>query len=163
MFSESDLHSSSTFRELKSILYTIQSYTRKLVIGELKYFVDNLGSSRILMIRSPKPHLQQVAVDIFELCLRFGISIETQWLPQEENFRAHFLSRFIDKDDWSLNASVFNMLNSKELTNTLRTKTAVLQLIQSFTAYDGGIKLLEYHLLWTTQRSLLQPKGQGES
>ena len=54
------------------------------------------------MIGSPKPYLQQVAVDIFELCFLFGISIQSQWLPREENFRAQLPIRFIDKDDWSL-------------------------------------------------------------
>ena len=65
------------------------------------------------MIGSPKPHLQQVAVEIFNLCLRFGISIQSQWLPREENFRADLLSRFVDKDDWSLNASIFSLLDNK--------------------------------------------------
>ena len=73
MFPEPNLHSSSTFRELKAVLYTIQSYAEKLANQRAEIFVNKLGVSRILKIGSPKPHLQQVAVDIFSLRLRFGI------------------------------------------------------------------------------------------
>ena len=62
-------------------------------------FVDNQGASRILTIGSPKPHLQEVLLEVLKLCFRFGISIEAQWLPRGENLRADLLSRFIEKDD----------------------------------------------------------------
>ena len=55
------------------------------------------------MVGSPKPHLQDIAVDIFSICLNFDFSLESQCLPREENARADLLSRFIDRDDWSLN------------------------------------------------------------
>ena len=45
MFPESDLHSISSFRELKAILYTIKSYAGKLANQRVKVFVDNLGAS----------------------------------------------------------------------------------------------------------------------
>ena len=35
----------------------------------MKVFVDNMGASRILMVGSPKPHLQEIAVDIFIIIL----------------------------------------------------------------------------------------------
>lgn len=57
MFPESDLHTSSTFRELKAVLYVLQSYAEKLANQSVKIFADNQGASRILTIGSPKPHL----------------------------------------------------------------------------------------------------------
>ena len=113
MFPESDLHTSSTFREIKAVLYVLQSYAEKLANQSVKIFVDNHGASRILAIGSPKPHLQEVLLEVLKLCFRFGISIEAQWLPREENFRADLLSRFIDKDDWRLNPHVFRMMDKK--------------------------------------------------
>ena len=57
MFPESDLHTSSTFRELKAVLYVLQSYAEKLANQSVKIFADNQGASRILTIESRKPHL----------------------------------------------------------------------------------------------------------
>lgn len=69
-----------------------------------------MGASHILMVGSSKPHLQQIAIDIFSVCLSFSISLDSQWLPRQENARTDLLSRFIDRDDWSLNPVVFQYL-----------------------------------------------------
>ncbi|CAH3108317.1 unnamed protein product, partial [Porites lobata] len=103
MFSPADVDSSSTYRELKAVFYVLKSYAVSLKHQRVKVFVDNMGASRILMVGSSKLHLQQIAVDIFSICLSFDISLDSQWLPREENARADLLSRFIDRDDWSLN------------------------------------------------------------
>ena len=50
-------------------------------------------------------------LEVFKLCFRFEISIEAQWLPRAENVRVDLLSRFIDKDNWRLNPSVFNIID----------------------------------------------------
>ena len=103
MFSPVDVNASSTYRELKAVFYVLKSYAEKLRHQKVKVFVDNMGTSRILMVGSPKPHLQDIAFDIFSICLNFDFSMESQWLPREENARADLLCRFIDRDDWSLN------------------------------------------------------------
>ena len=72
-----------------------------------------MGVSRILKVGSSKPHLQKVAVDTFRLCFALGIYLDSQWLPREENVRADLLSRFIDRDDWSLNPAVFRFLDAR--------------------------------------------------
>ena len=94
-------------------MFTSSTYADRLRNQKVKVFVDNMGASQILAVGSPKPHLQEIAVDIFSLCLAFGISLDSQWLPQEENARANLLSRFIDRDDWSLNPVVFQSLNAR--------------------------------------------------
>ncbi|CAH3103488.1 unnamed protein product [Porites lobata] len=85
MFSPADVDSSSTYRELKAVFYVLKSYAVSLKHQRVKVFVDNMGASRILMVGSSKLHLQQIAVDIFSICLSFGISLDSQWLPREEN------------------------------------------------------------------------------
>ncbi|CAH3176092.1 unnamed protein product [Porites lobata] len=103
----------STYRELKAVFYVLKSYAVSLQHQRVKVFVDNMGASRILMVGSSKLHLQQIAVDIFSICLSFDISLDSQWLPREENARADLLSRFIDRDDWSLNPVVFQSLDAR--------------------------------------------------
>ena len=46
-------------------------------------------------------------MDIFNICLTNGISLEAEWIPRECNEQADLLSRFVDKDDWYVNPSVF--------------------------------------------------------
>ena len=65
------------------------------------------------MVGSSKPLLQRIVVDIFSICLSFDISLDSQWLPREENARADLLSRFIDRDDWSLISVVFQSLDAR--------------------------------------------------
>ena len=52
-------------------------------------------------------------MDIFNLCLANSIVLEAQWIPRSLNERADLLSRFIDKDDWSINPSVFRLVDAK--------------------------------------------------
>ena len=56
---------------------------------------------------------EALAMDIFNLCLVNNIVLEAQWIPRSLNERADLLSRFIDKDDWSINASVFRDIDAK--------------------------------------------------
>ena len=39
--------------------------------------------------------------------------MEAQWIPRSLNERADLLSRFVDKDDWRLNPSVFRLVDAK--------------------------------------------------
>ena len=82
MFSPADVDMSSTYRELKAVFYVLKSYTNSLKHQRVKVFVDNMSASRILMVGSSKPHLQQIAVDIFSICLSFDISLDSQWLAK---------------------------------------------------------------------------------
>ena len=81
MFCPAKVNMSSTYRELKAVFYVLKSYADRLKHQRVKVFVDNMGASHILMVGSSKPHLQQIAIDIFSVCLSFGISLDLQWLP----------------------------------------------------------------------------------
>ena len=48
MFPESDLQTSSTFREFKAVLNVLQSHANVLLNKSVKVVVDNQGASRIL-------------------------------------------------------------------------------------------------------------------
>ena len=80
---------------------------------ESENFTDNENASRIVLVGSPKQHLQCLVLDIFQLCLVNDIQIDAQWIPRDANVRADLLSRFVDKDDWSLNCEIFAQLDSR--------------------------------------------------
>ena len=104
---------SSTFRELKAMYYVLLSYADQLRNKRVKIFTDNQGTARIVPVGSPNPHLQAIALDIFQICTTYGIIINSQWIPWYLNERADILSRFVDKDDWSISPAVFRVIDAK--------------------------------------------------
>ena len=101
------------FRELKTIYYVLLSCAVPLERRRVKDFTDNQGAARIVSVGSSKVHLQSVAMSIFDFCPSNGISLATQWIPRSQNEKADLLSRFVDKDDWRINPSVFRLLDAK--------------------------------------------------
>ena len=69
------------------------------------------NASRIALFGSPKQPLQSVPIDLLQLCLTNNIQIEAQSIPRDANQKADIMSRFVDKDDWSLNSEVFSQLD----------------------------------------------------
>ena len=52
--------------------------------------------------------LQSLALSIFIVCTRVGISLEIKWIPRSFNCHADLLSRTIDFDDYTINDDVFS-------------------------------------------------------
>ena len=113
MFTIDDLGQSSTFRELKAIYYVLLSFVEHLKHRRVKIFTDNQSAARIVSVGSSKVHLQSAALSIFRFCFSHGIALEAQWIPRSLNERADLLSRFVDKDDWRVNPSVFRLVDAK--------------------------------------------------
>ena len=113
MFNHFESQQSSTFRELKAIFYVIKAHIASLRHKKVKVFTDNENASRMVSVGSPKQHLHCVALNIFQLCLVNDIQIDAQWIPRDANVRADLLTRFVDKDDWSLNCEIFAQLDSR--------------------------------------------------
>ena len=113
MWQPGDLRTISTYRELKAIYFVLLSFVDKLYNKNVKVFTDSQSAARIVVVGCSKPHLQFLAIDNFQLCLANHIALDTQWIPREENERADLHSRFIDKDDWSVNPSIFQIVDAK--------------------------------------------------
>ena len=119
MFSASERTLSSTFRELKAILYVLSACKSNLKHKSAKSFTNSQSADRIVAVGSPKPHLQSIAIDIFNLYLHNDIHIQTRWIPRKDNEKADLLIRFIDKDDWSIDNEAFVHLDSKWGSHTI--------------------------------------------
>ena len=112
MLTRDEMRMSSTFRELKAMYYVLLSYADQLRNKRVNIFADNQGAARIVSVGSPKPHLQAIALDIFQICSTYGIIINSQWIPRCLNERADILSRFVDKDDWSIVNVIWARVNA---------------------------------------------------
>ena len=103
---------SSTWRELKAVYLVLLSFASKLAGHTVKWFTDNQGVVHIVNNGSRKEHLQDGAMAIFETCFQHNIKIEVEWIPRSENERADFVSRIVDHDDWGLDPSLFQVIDT---------------------------------------------------
>ena len=104
---------SSTWRELRAVRNVLESLASKLLNQRVRWFIDNQNVARILTEGNYKPALQQEVMAIFQLSLSSKVKIEPEQIPREANQQAYFLSRIVDKDDWSLHPDLFRMLDAK--------------------------------------------------
>ena len=112
-FNYSEKGTSSTYRELLAVKYSLESFYSLLTNQKILWHSDNTNVARIIQIGSRKPHLQKIALEIFKICLRFDIEITTQWIPREYNQIADQISKYIDYDDWSIDYESFSYIQEK--------------------------------------------------
>ena len=97
--------------ELKAIYQVLCSLAPKLRGHIVKWFTDNQNVTRIVQSGSKKPHLQDGAKAIYEVCFQNGIKLEMEWIPRFWNELADYISRIQDSDDWMINPDFFNFVN----------------------------------------------------
>ena len=85
-FTDSEQQTSSTMRELLAVQYCLQSLTSRLAHESVTINVDNFAASRILTVGSAKPHLQEIAINIFRICLKYNIKLIATWVPSLQLF-----------------------------------------------------------------------------
>lgn len=110
-FSSLESSSSSTYRELLTIKYVLQSFSRFLTGETIQINTDNQNASRILTIGSTKTDLHQLSLDIFHLTTKNDIILSPKWIPREENELADYLTHVNDSDNWSVNHSCFQFIS----------------------------------------------------
>lgn len=112
VWSEDQMHSSSTFREILAVKFVLLSLVNQLSGTTVKRFTDNQNVPRIISSGSSKGHLQSKGLFIFNICCNYGILIEMEWIPRSQNDQADYLSRIYDEDDWCLSLFLFTELTS---------------------------------------------------
>lgn len=105
-----EIGTSSTFRELKAIEFGISRFGEKMKNSNVKVFCDNQSAVGIAEKGSSKAELHQIVLSIHSLCFRWGIKMETQWVPRDRNQLANLLSRLKDPDDWQVHPAVFGLI-----------------------------------------------------
>ena len=102
---------SSTWRELSAILYALESFKEQLFRQNVIVHTDNMAASIIIKSGSRKKELQDLAIEIFNLCTRCNIHLTVTWIPRENNQFADLVSKHIDKDDWETSKTLFDFLS----------------------------------------------------
>ena len=91
----------SNGRELLATLYLLKSF-KSLIQGKVvKLYTDSKNASVIACKGSTSLRLQRHALEIFQFCAVYNVSIEIEWVSRSLNDYADSLSRVIDFYDWS--------------------------------------------------------------
>ncbi len=69
---------SSTWRELCGMRLVLESVASKLANSRVHWFTDNQNVSHILTVGSRKCHLQDEALRVFYLAVKFDIRLEPE-------------------------------------------------------------------------------------
>ena len=112
-WSKEEAIKSSTWRELCAVLNCLKSLRHILASNRVKWFTDNSGVSSIVSKGSMKPDLQNLAMEIFNFTLENSIHLEVEWIPREENARADYLSKVVERDDWGIGDKIFDMIKDR--------------------------------------------------
>ena len=105
VFSEEERVTSSTHRELLALQFTYSSpIIEKLRGHSIVHLCDNMAVSEICAKGSKRPHLQQMALNIYRNCKKHEVSLEVQWRP-----RSHPLLAFADQGSKSFDNSSFSL------------------------------------------------------
>jgi hypothetical protein len=70
---------------------------------------DNMNALMILEKGSSKFRLQNYALYVDELCLRFKIRLKTVWIPRCLNNVADIVSKMIDYDDYTVQNDFYQL------------------------------------------------------
>ena len=93
--------------------YVVESFGNILSGESVQVNVDNFSASIILLVGSSKPHLQKIAIEIFQHCTNYDIRISPRWIPRSLNTKADEFSKINDTDDWSINGQNFVLINNR--------------------------------------------------
>ena len=144
-------HTSSTFRELLAVKYVIQSITFSLKDKTIEWFTDNENTCKIIKSGSTRQHLQNVAIEIFNICVVNNITIFPTWVPRDENEIADIISKSLDTDNWSIDTESFNYITENfgkvtfdRFADNLNTKCLHFN-SREFCPKSSGINAFSYH------------------
>ena len=80
-WSEFESAKSSPSRELLAVLLALKSFVNTLKAQTVLWLTDNQNVTRIVSCGSKSKEVQDIALDIFSICVRNGISLDVQWIP----------------------------------------------------------------------------------
>ena len=111
-WSQKERKTSSMYRELKAVLFAVKAFTPLLRKKPcVQWNTDNKAVASIIPKGSSKLTLHILALEIQNICFTENIILKTQWIPRKLNERADFLSRIIDRDDWSISEEFFDFVS----------------------------------------------------
>lgn len=107
LWSVDEAQRSSSYRELKAVSLSQESFSPLLKGHTIKWYADNQSVSRIVKVGGMKEDLQCLTLRIFSMCLLSCITLEIEWIPRSVNNIADFFRRIVDNDDCRVKRDYF--------------------------------------------------------
>jgi hypothetical protein len=98
-FSEEECATSSTYRELLGVLRCLRAMIHVCAGKFVVFQVDAQNLLGIVNRGSPRLNINELARELFWLCVERGITIKAEWMPREENALADELSKLLIPSD----------------------------------------------------------------
>ena len=112
-FSEEEMKTSSTYRELFCVYHGLDQ-TKDVLKGQsIRWFTDSANIVSIIRKGSMVPDLLQLAILIFDITRKYHIQLAMTWVSRQQNTEADAMSRVIDYDDWGVHPNWFKHICSK--------------------------------------------------
>ena len=111
-FNDRERSESSTWREIMAILYGLKSFFPDIRNKNISWKIDNYAASRIVKVGSRNAKLQDVALEIHEICFQNNINLKVTWIPREFNTEADKFSKYVDVDSWEITKEFFQFLDN---------------------------------------------------
>lgn len=105
--SATELLISSTWRELATVKYSLESFDSNLAGHRVRWNTDNQNVVRIVRVGSMLEELQELALDIFLFASGHNIRLDLTWIPRDQNSEADRFSKVVNIDDYSVHDDVF--------------------------------------------------------
>jgi hypothetical protein len=112
-FLEWEAIESSTYRELLGFSRCLQAMVHRC---EGRFVVLQVDAANLLGIvnrGSPKLIINEMAREIFGLCMRHRITVTVEWVPREENAFADDISKMLIPEDSMLSREFFLLLDRR--------------------------------------------------
>ncbi len=113
VFNDTEAAQSSTYRELKTVLFALHSFQSFLCNRRVKIQTDNTGVVAVVRKGSNKPELQTLAEEIFQFSVQYKCTLEPIWVPRNLNTEADEASRIVDYDDWGVRDVFFRLCDRR--------------------------------------------------
>ncbi|GAQ84615.1 putative DNA/RNA polymerases [Klebsormidium nitens] len=117
-FSQEEAALSSTAREMKGLLKTLQAALQAAGPSAIRnsclvLTTDNRGATyAINSMRSSSPDVNKILQDFFLFSCENGVDVKAYWKPREEMQEEDALSRFPDASDWGLSSPLFQKVTA---------------------------------------------------
>ena len=113
MFDLDEKDRSSTWRELEAIRFGLDAFHAKLSSSCISWMTDNRAAMFVSSSGSKRQHLQDLALEIYELTREHNIDLEVNWVPRDDNQVADYISKIVDPDDWEITEGFLEFLEEK--------------------------------------------------
>ena len=81
----------------------LEAFASHLSGFKVIWYTDNQNVESIILSGSRKADLYQLALRVFQVCLKFRILLDVKWIRRDLNTKADAMSKLIDHDDYTIN------------------------------------------------------------